>query len=84
MDYSQFLHMRDELSLIAVLLILFLADLFMSPDAHKKDGKAQLNTMLPVILMAIHTVINFVPALLPISSVVCIIMFRCTQSSNLF
>ena len=36
MDYSQFLYMREELSLIAVLLLLFLADLFMSPDAHKK------------------------------------------------
>ena len=33
----------------------------MSPDAHKNDGKARLNTMLPVILMAIHTAINFVP-----------------------
>lgn len=61
MDYSQFLYMREELSLIAVLLLLFLADLFMSPDAHKKNGKARLNTMLPVILMAIHTAINLIP-----------------------
>ena len=61
MDYSQFLHMREELSLIAVLLLLFLADLFMSPDAHKNSGKARLNTMLPVILMAIHTAINLIP-----------------------
>ncbi len=30
MDYSQFLHMREELSLVVVLLLLFLADLFMS------------------------------------------------------
>ena len=55
MDYSQFLHMREELSLVVVLLLLFLADLFMSPDAHKNDGKARLNTMLPVILMRSHT-----------------------------
>ena len=61
MDYSQFLNMREELSLIAVLLLLFLADLFMSPDAHKNGGKARLNTMLPVILMAIHTAINLIP-----------------------
>ena len=62
MDYSQFLHMREELSLIAVLLLLFLADLFMSPDAHKQKGTTPvLNTMLPVILMAIHTAINLVP-----------------------
>ena len=62
MDYSQFLHMREELSLVAVLLLLFLADLFMSPDAHKQKGTTPvLNTMLPVILMAIHTAINLVP-----------------------
>ena len=61
MDYSQFLNMREELSLIAVLLLLFLADLFMSPDAHKNSGKARLNTMFPVILMAIHTAINLIP-----------------------
>ena len=53
MDYSQFLLMKEELSLIAVIVILFIADLFMSPDAHKNDGKARLNTMLPVILMAV-------------------------------
>ena len=61
MDYSQFLNMREELSLVVVLLLLFLADLFMSPDAHKNDGKARLNTMLPVILMAVHTAINLIP-----------------------
>ena len=56
MDYSQFLNMREELSLIAVLLLLFLADLFMSPDAHKNSGKARLNTMLPVI-QACYTIV---------------------------
>lgn len=61
MDYSQFLYLREELSLIAVLLIIFVADLFMSPDAHKTDGKARLNTMLPVLLLSLHTVLNFVP-----------------------
>ena len=61
MDYSQFLYMREELSLIAVILILFMADLFMSPDAHRKDGKATLNTMFPVLLMLVHTVVNVFP-----------------------
>ncbi|NDV66841.1 NADH-quinone oxidoreductase subunit N [Bacteroides sp. 224] len=61
MDYSQFLIMKEELSLIVVIFILFVADLFMSPDAHKKDGKAKLNTIFPVLLMAVHTAINFVP-----------------------
>ena len=61
MDYSQFLVMKEELSLIAVILILFIADLFMSPDAHKRDGRPVLNTMLPVVLMALHTLVTIVP-----------------------
>ena len=61
MDYSQFLLMKEELSLIAVIVILFIADLFMSPDAHKNDGKPVLNTMLPVVLLTIHTLITIVP-----------------------
>ena len=51
MDYSQFLLLKEELSLILVIVILFVADLFMSPDAHKNDGKPVLNTMLPVVLL---------------------------------
>lgn len=62
MDYSQFLVMKEELSLVAVIFILVVADLFMSPDAHKTKGKARLNTMLPIVLMVIHTAINFVPS----------------------
>ena len=61
MDYSQFFILKEELSLIAVIVILFVADLFMSPDAHKNSGKPVLNTMLPVILLAIHTLITIVP-----------------------
>lgn len=61
MDYSQFLLMKEELSLILVILILFISDLFMSPDAHKNDGKPVLNTMLPVVLLTIHTVITIIP-----------------------
>lgn len=61
MDYSQFLLMKEELSLILVILILFISDLFMSPDAHKNNGKPVLNTMLPVVLLAIHTLITIVP-----------------------
>ena len=62
MDYSQFLVMKEELSLVAVIFILVVADLFMSPDAHKTSGKAKLNTMLPVILLGIHTIIFLVPS----------------------
>ena len=61
MDYSQFLLLKEELSLILVIVILFVADLFMSPDAHKNDGKPVLNTMLPVVLLTIHTLIPLVP-----------------------
>ena len=42
MDYSQFLYMHEELSLLAVIVILFIADLFMCPD--KKSGKGVYNT----------------------------------------
>ncbi|KAA6351733.1 NADH-quinone oxidoreductase subunit N [termite gut metagenome] len=67
MDYSQFLIMKEELSLVAVIVILFLADLFMSPDAHKLGGKAILNTCLPVILLTIHTAVTiyFIPSSSP-------------------
>ncbi len=61
MDYSQFLVMKEEISLVAVIIILFVADLFMSSDAHKKDGKPVLNTCLPVALLALHTIITIVP-----------------------
>ena len=33
----------------------------MSPDAHKKDGNPRLNTMLPVVLLTIHTLITIIP-----------------------
>lgn len=59
MDYSQFLYMHEELSLLAVILILFVADLFMCPD--KKSGKGVYNTCLPVVLLAAHTALNFLP-----------------------
>lgn len=61
MDYSQFLLLKEELSLTAVIVILFLADLFMSPDAHKHHGKPVLNTLLPVALLAVHTLVTIIP-----------------------
>ncbi len=82
MDYSQFLPIQEELSLILVIVILFVADLFMSPDAHKNDGKPVLNTMLPVVLLAIHTLITIVPVLWPTPLAVCITTSRYRASSN--
>ena len=62
MDYSQFLYMKEELSLIAVILIIFLADLFMDPEKRNTPGHARFATLLPIALLLIHTVINLVPA----------------------
>ncbi len=61
MDYSQFFVLKEELSLIAVIIILFVADLLFCPDAHKEGKKTHLNTMLPVILLTIHTLITIIP-----------------------
>lgn len=52
--------MHEELSLLAVIVILFVADLFFCPD--RKSGKGVFNTCLPVVLLALHTVLNFLPA----------------------
>ena len=76
MDYSQFLLLKEELSLILVIVILFVADLFMSPDAHKNDGKPVLNTMLPVALLTIHTLITSFPVLWQMLSAACITISR--------
>lgn len=55
MGYSNFLFLKEELSLIAVMLILLVYDLF--------GSKKSLNYMHPVacVLFLIHTVINFFP-----------------------
>ena len=51
--------MHEELSLLAVIVVLFLADLFMCPD--KKSGRGVFNTPLPAVLLAVHTALNFLP-----------------------
>jgi NADH-quinone oxidoreductase subunit N len=55
MDYSQFLHMRPELSLIVLTIILFIYDLF--------AGEKGRNFFQPLacILMLIHIVLTIVP-----------------------
>lgn len=63
MDYSQFLNMGSELSLLAVILILFVADLFMCTD--RKSGRGVLNTPLPVILLTVHTLVCLTPLVCP-------------------
>lgn len=71
MDYSQFLYMQEELSLLAVILIVFLADLFLCGKAERgevcaTDGRCcgcgfSLRTLLPVVLMLAHTALNLLP-----------------------
>ena len=62
MDYSQFLYMQEELSLLVVILIVFLADLFFCGKAEKMqactvsgEGAAacgcKYRSLLPVLLM---------------------------------
>ena len=54
MDYSQFLYMHDEISLIAVIVILFLADLFLCGD-RKSGTVSKALSLLPVGLLALQT-----------------------------
>lgn len=61
MDYSQFLYMKEELSLVAVILIVFLADLFMNPEKRNSPRQTHIATALPIILMIVHTVVNLIP-----------------------
>ncbi len=55
MDYSQFLNMKDELSLMAVIVIVLLYDLFAG-----EKGKGRL-TPLAVGLMVVHTIFTMIP-----------------------
>ena len=56
MDYSQFLYMRPEISLIAVIIIVFLYDLFAT--GRLRD----LLHFLVCILVGIHTILNLIPS----------------------
>ena len=55
MDYSQFLYMRDEISLIAVIVILFFADLFLCAD--RKEGQpSKILTVIPSLALFFQTI----------------------------
>ncbi|MDR2469404.1 MAG: NADH-quinone oxidoreductase subunit N [Tannerella sp.] len=55
MDYSQFLYMRPEITLLAVMLFLFLYDLFAGKKARMYFH------VLACVLLAVHTVLNLMP-----------------------
>jgi NADH-quinone oxidoreductase subunit N len=61
MNYSQFLHMRPELSLMSVIVLLFLYDLFAGTKARR--------VFHPVacLLLAGHTAFNMIPSLTEVS-----------------
>jgi NADH-quinone oxidoreductase subunit N len=56
MDYGQFLHMRPELSLIAVIIILFLYDLYAGERARRYFHP------LACVLLAAHVALNLIPS----------------------
>lgn len=80
MDYSQFLYMQEELSLLVVILIVFLADLFFCGKAEKMqactvsgEGAAcgcKYRSLLPVLLMLLHTLFNLLPCCGDVTAVV--------------
>jgi NADH-quinone oxidoreductase subunit N len=47
--------------LTAVILIIFLVDLFLNPEKRQNAGQTRFSLLLPVVLMTIHTLINIVP-----------------------
>ncbi|MBR1652305.1 MAG: NADH-quinone oxidoreductase subunit N [Alloprevotella sp.] len=71
MDYSQFLYMREELSLLAVILIVFVVDLFLSKEpalaatgeavSPRRGGRKGGLGLIACILLGVHTVANLVP-----------------------
>lgn len=60
--------MREELVLIAGIVLLFLADLFFCAD--RKNGRGVFNTPLPIVVMGLITIVNALPC--------------CTESFELF
>ncbi len=64
MDYSQFLYMHDEISLIAVIVILFLADLFLCGDRQSGTTSKALS-FLPACLLLVQTIYMALPLFCP-------------------
>ena len=67
MDYSQFLNMPEELSLMAVILLLFVADLFICKDkTPTEEGILHGNKIgnIAIVLMIFQVASNFLPTCL--------------------
>ncbi len=61
LDYSQFLNMIPEVTLMAVLLIVFITDLFTSGKRGETPRRSWFNPLVAA-LMLIHLIINIGPA----------------------
>lgn len=74
MDYSQFLNMQEELSLLAVITLVFLADLFTCGKLERGEacsleaaggsgtcGACCFRTCFPIVLLLAHTLLNLLP-----------------------
>ena len=75
MDYSQFLYMQEELSLLAVIVLVFLADLFVCGKEEKAyalqttGGEVaqscscamSFRNLFPVALLLVHTLFRLLP-----------------------
>ena len=59
-DYSQFLNMIPEATLTAILLIVFLADLFTAPRSGESKVRCWFNPLVCVLMLA-HVFINIFP-----------------------
>ena len=59
-DYSQFLNMIPEATLTAILLIVFLADLFTAPRSGESRVRKLFNPLVCVLMLA-HIFINIFP-----------------------
>ena len=59
-DYSQFFHMLPEVTLTAVLVIVFIADLFSAAKPAESKPRKWFNPLV-CILMLIHILINIFP-----------------------
>lgn len=59
-DYSQFLNMIPEVTLMAILLIVFIADLFTAKKPGEDKARAWFNPLVCVLMLA-HILINIWP-----------------------
>lgn len=62
MDYSQFLYMKEEISLVVVIAILFLYDLIAGEKGRKYFS------LTACVLLGAHIILNFIPSSSPASA----------------